>query len=206
LPGPALQVSHSDSHACAVLADGKVFCHGQDDLVLADGVPVDGIAGAYSSIPVELPGIDDAEQVAVAMDSTCVLRRSGNVTCFDATDMIGLGPAEGSAGRREITELRDVVRIISTSVGTCALAAGGALYCWGLDLCGAFADRSGECVDEFVTTPTLVPGFDSIKHFVSDSWNSCATNLKDEVWCRGGRWDTTLPGWTAAPGVFRLPL
>jgi hypothetical protein len=203
LPGPALWVSHADTHACAVLVDGRVFCHGTDDLVFVNNMLVLDIPGSHSAVPVELPGITDAEQVTVTLDSTCVLRRSGTITCFDSTNMIGLGAAPGRAGSREIVGLGEVTQIASSHAGTCALTVDGALYCWGTDECGAWADRSGPCSPEVITTPALV--FVGVKTFAADGWHLCATTLENEVWCRGSYWDPEM-GWVAKPGNYRVPL
>jgi hypothetical protein len=217
LPRPAVQVSNVYTHACAVLDDGRVFCHGRNRHGVVDGQPLEGMADAYHSTPVEFSGIGDAKQVAVAHHTTCVLHQSGTVTCVGAADYAGLGPLETSAGRGQVPGLSGVVAIGADFNFTCALTTEGSLYCWGSDYCGTLANREaattadaagrGACGVEYVRTPTLVPGFESVKNF-GVGLRVCATDLEDRVWCRGPRHGVPdangSRGWVPHWGPYRV--
>lgn len=82
-------------HSCARLEDGSVWCWGSNDLgQLGDGVEDHPQAQCQngdtlidcSSIPVRVIGIDDATELDVGRQHSCVIRRGGAVWCWGNND------------------------------------------------------------------------------------------------------------------------
>jgi hypothetical protein len=100
-------VATSAYHACAVRTDGRVLCWGAGRLGLTgrDRRVQQGKKADASVVPV--PGIDDAEDVAVGSFHTCVLRRGGRVSCFGNNErgQVGSGTAGQTPVPRRVTVL-----------------------------------------------------------------------------------------------------
>ncbi|MBX7192096.1 MAG: hypothetical protein K1X94_08560 [Sandaracinaceae bacterium] len=88
-------------HGCARLEDGTVWCWGSNDLgQLGDGVPdhpedqcMNGSTLIdCSSVPVQVPGIDDATALDVGRQHTCVIRAGGTVWCWGNNETFESGP------------------------------------------------------------------------------------------------------------------
>ena len=125
----AANVSVGRAHACAVEADGRVWCWGQDGTntvgLLGPGVTV-------SSTPVALP-VSAVTTVEVALDHACSLSRFGVVRCWGSNAAGQLG-----TGDFEETSAFNVAAVDATSIATgsqfsCATLVDGTTRCWGWD-------------------------------------------------------------------------
>ena len=154
-----LAVAAGGRHTCALLADHRVDCWGDD----ASGQSGDHLAGA------------DALRVSAGASHTCVLLANGNVDCYGnnaygkAASYLGgnaAGVASGGthtcfllAGGAAVCQgsnaygqsagrAADVAAIAAGSYHTCFLLAGGAVDCQGLDDRGQAADdATGDVVE-----------------------------------------------------------
>jgi alpha-tubulin suppressor-like RCC1 family protein len=208
LPEAAVDVAVSDTHACAVLDDGRVFCLGVDDYGEVTGEPHDISSRRIVQEPIAVAGIHDAVKVALNMDRTCVLHRSGSVTCFG---FVRGGPGVGDIGRSVVRGIDDVVDLVSSRVATCAVGANASLRCWGLSTCGSIAEDvmvRGEdgCSVQHVTAPVSVEGFTTVRNVGMDEGATCVIDGNSEVWCRGWRWDDGLGFAVSGPEPYRVRL
>jgi cysteine-rich repeat protein len=129
----ALDVSASDRHSCALLADGRVACWGDNGLgELGDGTR---IASSFARIAL---GVDQAVDVAIGDHHSCAARQNGEVLCWGHAGILNLtgGSARDffsreSAPPRPVLGLVDAVALAAGSEHTCALRAGGGIACWG---------------------------------------------------------------------------
>ena len=222
LPRPAVQVAYGDAHVvdmhvCAVLEDGRVFCHGTNAFGVVDGMPNDGRLPPHVLLeptPVELSGISDAKKVAVTAYTTCVLHQTGRVTCVGHAASVGLGlethsSSEDRGARGEVPGLEGVVALDSSAYTTCALTESGALYCWGGDFCGSLVSRDGPCEGAEVVVPTspiLLSGFQPARTFGLDDTHICISDFADKVWCRGFLGDYFHERPVAVSAPYRVPL
>jgi alpha-tubulin suppressor-like RCC1 family protein len=142
LPGTATDVSLGGAHTCALLADGRVFCWGENLL----GQLGNGESGNPELLPVEarLPAGAAAVEVRAGGFSTCALLEHGDAYCWGADDVGRLGdgaPPEPNESNPDLFATEPVrvaapagVRFTTLSAGdahTCAVADDGAAYCWG---------------------------------------------------------------------------
>jgi hypothetical protein len=149
---------------CALGMTGEVHCLGRGPDT-ADGAIV------ASRVPVQIGGIDDAVDVALASDELCALRRGGSITCW----------GDRFAARR----LPPVVSLAPP----CALTSEGRVWCWGENGNGemglGYRNDRGRARDPAQALP--VPGLNWIKA-VSSSMDgtTCALSASGEVSCWGG--------------------
>ena len=159
LPSDAVELCAGRSHACAVLDNGRIHCwgaspHGQlgngDTQTVGDDERPDTRESLWLG--------QDAVEVSCGGRHTCALLSGGRVACWGAKDGLGVetsGPLGDEAridDRTPRVPLEDVVQVETGLDYTCALRAGGQLYCWGDNDVGQLGIDSTESVRE----PTLV--------------------------------------------------
>lgn len=114
---------------CALMTDGTVRCWGS-----REGGPLGDGVGEPSSVPVLVPGIASAVQVAGTGSHACARLADGTLRCWGQGYVGQLGD-----GRRFVTGSAPVtVTGITTSIDvapgnnhTCAALADGTVWCWG---------------------------------------------------------------------------
>lgn len=88
-------------HTCARKSDGTVWCWGSNDFgQLGDGMeehPEDQCMNGMtlidcSSVPVQVAGIDDAVELEVGRQHSCVIRAGGTVWCWGYNDNYEVTP------------------------------------------------------------------------------------------------------------------
>jgi len=126
------------SHTCALLADGRVRCWGQN----VEGS--DDALVAHDTIAPTDMGVDHGVAVAVAELQTCVARDDGSIVCwgFDQRGALGDGStASVVKGPVAVTDLADAFDVgASPANAGCAIRANGSVWCWGDGAAGALGD------------------------------------------------------------------
>jgi alpha-tubulin suppressor-like RCC1 family protein len=133
LGATAIAIAAGDHHACALLASHALACWGANDrgqLGLGD------TQDRSQPATVALTGSAGVIAVGARLDSTCVLRDGGQVTCWGANDrgQLGLGDAEDRAAPAASVALGTARRASALSVGgafACALLDTAQAKCWG---------------------------------------------------------------------------
>jgi alpha-tubulin suppressor-like RCC1 family protein len=120
--GNVALVAAGSEFACAVKADGSVWCWGSNSAGQL------GNGGAPSSMqPVQVPSVTNAKALALGAHHACALS-DGNVLCWGADDQLQLGVANPSTtcnGTRCETTPHQVMGLGHVT----AIAAGDALTC-----------------------------------------------------------------------------
>lgn len=137
-------------HSCAILEDASVYCWGANDarqLGSREGGP-----GAHRTLLDDTAAPSAGEvgyrDIVAGAAHTCALGESGSVYCWGANDrgQVGNGRTRTSELLPQRVEgLENVEVILLASVGpnashSCAVAAQGALYCWGANEFGQIGD------------------------------------------------------------------
>jgi alpha-tubulin suppressor-like RCC1 family protein len=125
----AVQVSGGPDHACALNTDGTISCWGKNNQgQLGNGTWVDSIT------PVKVKEIANAIAVGVGDVFSCALRADHSVWCWGVNSASQLGNGTTKA-RSTPSKVPGITNAISLSVSggdtSCAVAAGGTVWCWG---------------------------------------------------------------------------
>jgi len=124
------------SHTCAISADNRVSCWGNNHAgQLGDGTTLD------SPSPVNVQGIsEEVMSITAGNNFTCALLISNKVMCWGDNTYLNLGykGVERSLQASLVPGLPNAILSITAGSGhVCALADGGAVYCWGNNIFGA---------------------------------------------------------------------
>jgi alpha-tubulin suppressor-like RCC1 family protein len=140
LDGPATKIDVGDAHACAIGAQGVVFCWGKGN---AGQLGTEAADDAGAPTRPHLPAGFKARDLALGRAHTCVVATNRSVYCFgnNAAGQLGLGRA-GAIGDRAGT-MGDAMQPVALGAGfrvkslasgdrhTCALSEDGRIKCWG---------------------------------------------------------------------------
>ena len=174
------QVTVDLLHACAVKADGTMWCWGANGYgQLGDGTFVDRPA----PVPVTALG-SDVIQAAAGYNFTCALKRDATLWCWgDDRGQLGSGDpsASPSAIPTPVVALGSAVaEVAAGGQHACARKLDGTLWCWGFVYAG---DGTASGV---YATPTEVSELGSAVAGVSVSWGHiCARKTDGSLWCWG---------------------
>ena len=147
-------------HTCGIMRDGAAYCWGAD----SDGQLGDGGTSVDSIVPVPVDtanvvGQKDFAQIAVGGSHSCGITTEGVAYCWGDNNEGQLGDANRPSDS-QIPILVDTSSIVgeelltNISLGgwhTCAIAVGGAVYCWGNDSMGQLGNDEPR-VDSVVPT------------------------------------------------------
>jgi len=208
----AVDVSAGDSHTCAVLNTGEVWCWGSD----AFGQIGDGTAGGNQVVPARSgSGLNNISKVAAGGDHTCALNDVGGVLCWGAGDQgqIGDGGTPSTqATPKTVSSLSGVVEIDAGTDHTCVRLTGGTVKCWGGNSDGQIGNDS---------TLSTIPSPDTVQQDVSGTkfnlgnvvaiatggTHSCAvTNVAGvtAMWCWGKNTDGQLGTNSTTPSRYAV--
>ncbi|UJR79868.1 RCC1 domain-containing protein [Sandaracinus amylolyticus] len=130
-------------------------------------------------------GCNDGVVVDGGHFHTCVLREAGDVACWGADSAGQLGNDLATATQTApaaVSALGAVTSIVAGYQHTCALVAGGTVYCWGLD-------RSGQLGDDTVASdravPVVVSGLPNAIAIAAGGDHTCALLSSGTVRCWG---------------------
>ncbi|HUA12238.1 MAG TPA: hypothetical protein VMA83_09555 [Solirubrobacteraceae bacterium] len=179
--GAAIQVSVGEAEACAVLADGKVYCWGEDSFgQLGNGKVEEDVLR-----PTEVTGVEHATQVSVGQHDACAVLSDGHVDCWgeNARGQVGDEMKENGDISTPV-EVKNLEKALEVQVGwtfACARIEGGTVKCWG-------ENQKGNVGDGEVTVAVLKPTEAKVSEVVKlDSYfkHSCAILTSGALKCWG---------------------
>lgn len=139
-------VSVGDESSCALMNDGGVKCWGSNGNGQLGGGASQASAMPTSSIPVAVPGIDDAKALAIGNLHGCVLTTASDVKCWgsNASGQIGIG--DKMLGIQPVTAvpLGKPASVLGVSgYNTCAILTDGSVWCFGNWATSVYINGSG---------------------------------------------------------------
>ncbi|MGE0550750.1 MAG: Ig-like domain-containing protein [Kofleriaceae bacterium] len=175
-------VSAGRYHACAVRADGNVWCWGQG---------TEGQLGnnLFNNSPnaVEVQGISTyAIQVASGSNHACALLVGGTVMCWGLNQYGQLGnnvsiPGTSLATAVAVSGLTGAVEISAGYGNTCARLGDGTVRCWGAGFNGALGNGG----TTHSSIPVTVTGVATTRSIGTGVWSSCAVIANSNMMCWG---------------------
>jgi len=125
--GDAREVAVGCSFSCALRANGRVSCWGDNFRSQLGGAADDARS---SHEPVEIEGVADAVSLGAGCAHACVTTRGGDIRCWGGNTRGQLGTSELSADEDLVTlPVRGRMHVLSFA--TCVDEGGGALRCFG---------------------------------------------------------------------------
>ncbi|MFI5308508.1 MAG: RCC1 domain-containing protein, partial [Polyangiales bacterium] len=188
-----VQVAAGQNHACAVTAQGAVYCWGAGGAgQLGDG----GNADRYA--PSQVLGIGgsgtlgNAVQVACGAAHCCALEGDGSVACWgsDAHGELGDGQSgTSSATPVAVTTGERFDQLVAAGDHSCAVRRSDkAVYCWGGGGHGKLGN--GGTADNLVPGP--VSGLSNVRSVMAGQDHDCAVLAQGELMCWGDGFDGKL--------------
>ena len=194
----AVAVSAGGEHTCAVHATGEVSCWG-DNFGGELGNGQDGNE-FDSAAPVRVAGITDAIDVATGEWHTCVLRESGNMSCWGDNTYGQLGGGDAlfltanqtfSNSPLDVLGIEDATSISTGSGFTCATQRGGEAFCWGRNNVGQLGSPDSQNFD-LGLTPTRVSDIEDAVSVSAGTTHACLLRESGEVSCWGSNFHGQL--------------
>ncbi|MGH7700795.1 MAG: hypothetical protein ACREMJ_09820 [Gemmatimonadales bacterium] len=192
-------VSAGDQRTCAVTGEGVVYCWGRFSR------PSDEPAGRGGPEVVRVETPVRFRSVAAGLIHACGIGENGSLYCWGSNRDGALGIDVGVGSPRWVppqrVPLTEPVTALSVStVGTCAVTAGGAAYCWGRNQYGQLGN--GRWTDHYAAnaTPTAVVGDQRWRVVSTAGAYTCGVTVEDRAYCWGAnRARSPMLGTTAAP-------
>lgn len=181
LPSAATALSMHFQHACVILSDASLRCWGMNtegQLGLDDGFPGAG----DQNLPVAVSGGGQWRAVSAGQGHTCGIRTDGSLWCWGRNGPPVLGLPAGSPGQiRQPTRVgtdTDWMQVVATQSSTCALKAGGQLWCWGSSYDAVIGTREISGIERV--------GSESDWRAVSnETFTVCGLKTSNALWCWG---------------------
>ncbi len=159
----ATQITAGSQHTCALTDGGAVRCWGTSEKgELGNGAPY---ATGSTPVPVQVTGLTSGvKSVDAGSSFSCAVTAAGGVKCWGLDDagQLGTGIPYTDSKMQASNVPVDVKGISSgataVSVGgsaACAIVAGGAVKCWGLDEYGQLGNDSQHAAGDGL--PTFLP-------------------------------------------------
>ena len=195
--------SLGSAHTCATDSYSVAWCWGSNvSGQLGDGTGID------SNVPVQVSttGVTQWVDVSGGSAHTCAIKANGTLWCWgdNSSGQLGLGVAGGvQLLPQQVGTGTDWVKVEVGGNFSCALTAGGELYCWGNNSSG----QLGQGDTTARTSPTLVTDF-VIDFSAGPNW-VCAVRAGYQemltLWCWGDNTYAQLTTEVVVPGPILTP-
>jgi alpha-tubulin suppressor-like RCC1 family protein len=197
---PVTQIATGQFHTCALLADGTVWCWGEDSEGQL-GRLLDG-GSMQDQHPAPVQGLSGATQIAAGNFHSCAVLEGGLLLCWGQNDhgQTGRGPGgamvEPSPGLVAFPAGSKVSQVSAGLLHTCAVLSDGSVWCWGDNQAGQIgtgvltADGGDGAATGFnpadVLYPTQVAGLPAHAVAVGAGYqHTCALLVGGAVMCWG---------------------
>jgi alpha-tubulin suppressor-like RCC1 family protein len=199
-------IATGDHHACALAANGGVWCWGSNGAgQLGDGTWDD------RSLPVQVKGIggngllSGMTSIAAGAQHTCASNNSSLVVCWGSNDSGQLGNSSVSSSNSSLVPVQtkldsgqpllDVAGLAAGQSQSCAVKHDGTVWCWGTNRDGELGNGQGGPNAIWNPSPVQVmTGGESIQALTgmtaitSGARHNCARGSDGSVWCWGANW------------------
>jgi alpha-tubulin suppressor-like RCC1 family protein len=177
------QIDAGQGHTCAITTSNDAYCWGSSN----DGALGGGGTVPVTPDPVIVSGGLKFKAIALGFNHTCGLATNGSAYCWgdngagvlgqDTTVLNSYTPILVAGGRTYSA-------ITSGDFHACAIAVGGAAYCWGSNTFGALGTGDSSSHG----APTAVAGGHLFKAIDGGNVHTCGLTTGGDVYCWGSGW------------------
>jgi len=183
---------------CVIRGDASVWCWGDNR---EQQLGFDSSISNRSTVPVKVPGIENATDIAIGRGTVCAIRSDKTLWCWgnNAGGKRGSGSFSAPVAPTVVTGLTDVEQVVVTDVATCALDTDRDVYCWGSDAFGQLGDGSPET--PATATPQRVTALENVDA-LAGAGNRFIARTATEVF----QWGRTISGVNGRPQTSFAPV
>jgi alpha-tubulin suppressor-like RCC1 family protein/pimeloyl-ACP methyl ester carboxylesterase len=202
------EISVGGYHTCAIKATGAAYCWGYNQYgQLGTGGTED------AGIPVPVAGGYSFVQISAGELHTCGLTADGTALCwgYNESGQLGTGIVDGSSQgpiphprAERVAGAIAFSRVEAGYTQTCAIASGGATYCWGSTANGQLGDGRG-LETPSRPAPTQVTGGHGFVAVSAGAGFTCAVTAANDAFCWGLNADGQLGVGTSDADVHSVP-
>ncbi|MER7988270.1 sialidase [Streptomyces noursei] len=169
-------VAAGGAHALA-MSKGRVWAWGDN----GDGQLGNNRAGDDSTVPVRVPSISSARQVAAGCDFSLALLEDGTVWSWGngAHGQLGTGERASESVPQEVKGLTDVAEVAAGCHHGVARTEDGSVFTWGDNLKGQLGDGTGKASSD---TPVKARWLRDIRKITAGADHSLALRNDDRVY------------------------
>ena len=201
-----LEVALGTSFTCARKPDGTVRCWGDDTSgQLGAGLSFDGGTRPPATSPQPVVGVSDARRIAAGARHACIVRTSGQASCWGDGVNGQLGNAQSNARSAvpvTVVGLGDATRIAAGGNFTCAVRRGGDVACWG----GNTSGQLGTGNRDERNSPTAVASLNTAADISAGEAHACAVTTSGAVFCWGDNLNGQLGNGRVEPAGQSRPV
>jgi alpha-tubulin suppressor-like RCC1 family protein len=194
----AVGIASGDIHTCALLANGRIQCWGDNrDWQLGNDT-----TGGYSFSPVFVSGITDAVKISAGSEHTCALTATGTIRCWgDNGALLGYGSNSATLDKVTVTGITNAIDLSAGNVHSCAVLSTGSVKCWGNNFDAQLGTGSsgGDSGTSFKFNPVTVSGITTAIGVAAGHRFTCVLLSGGTVKCWGDNEDDQL-GYIGAGG------
>jgi alpha-tubulin suppressor-like RCC1 family protein len=170
-------------HGCGRRPNGSVRCWGANIEGELGAGPDATEAFGEATTPADVPGITDAVSIGAGNAHTCIVRKTGTVSCWGRNDegQLGNGTLEDSYVPANVQTISNAKRVVGGQYFTCALLADRTVSCWGKNESGQLGDDTH--VDRPLPAP--VKQLTNVLSLSAGDEHVCAVLTNHTVTCWG---------------------
>lgn len=205
--GPAKAIAVGDSHACAVLNDGSVWCWGEtvESLIVKDET-------LNTRVPIQIAPAGSADMIAAGASFTCIVK-DGAVRCIGDNQYGTLGTFPDVPNSRvfvPVTGVSDVRAIAAGNGHTCvSFGASGSVACWGINDLGqtGLGGQGTVRIPALLTTPIgETKPLSNVVELSAQYHHTCAKTAVGRIFCWGDNSHAQLGTGGVAPPFYTQPI
>lgn len=193
LPAAVADFDFFESHVCAVLVSGELWCWGKSSESQA--------ASGRGEEDILSPGQIDSETnwsaVGVGDGHSCAAQDDGSLFCWGRNSDGQIGQGNEAPVRFRSPTLVDTfngIRSIALgSAHTAVIDGDGALFVFGRSFQGRLG-LGGDDRDTIVGRPTRIDDANDWRLVDAATFNTCAKKVDDSLWCWGRNFESQIAG------------
>jgi alpha-tubulin suppressor-like RCC1 family protein len=179
---PAKSLAAGERHTCAVLADGRLACWGDNTSlqITVDAELSSSLVPVFEEIPAQLAAsLGRPTDVAAGSLHTCFSWSTGGVSCRGDDQYEQLGQTDNGLYSVEAAQAGSLV---SMKDFTCALSSDGEAMCWGRNDEGQLGGASVQATEN---EAAAIPGLTDLVSVDVGHAHGCALTASGDVLCWG---------------------